>query len=81
MSMENPIIDHIESKDIMLSKSGVISAKRMCAGSVDLKNSIISPLYGPFKNFIPTYIFIGENDIMKPDAELFVEKLKKEIIS
>ena len=81
MSMENPIIDHIESKDIMLSKSGVISAKKMCAGLVDLKNSIISPLYGTFKNFIPTHIFIGENDIMKPDAELFVEKLKKENIS
>ena len=80
MSMENPIINHIESKDIMLSKSGVISAKKMCAGLIELKSSIISPLYGSFKNFTPTYIFIGENDIMKPDAELFVEKLKKETI-
>ena len=77
-SMNNPAIEVIDYQDIMLSKVGVISAKTMCAGEADLQSREISPLYGSFKNFIPTYIFIGENDIMRPDEELFVEKLKAE---
>lgn len=79
-SMNNPAIEVIDNQDIMLSKVGVISAKIMCAGEMDLRSSEISPLYGSFKNFIPTCIFIGENDIMRPDEELFVEKLKADII-
>jgi acetyl esterase/lipase len=75
-SMSNPKIGAIDNQDIMLSKIGVVSAKKMCAGNIDLQNPEISPLYGSFKNFIPTYIFTGENDIMRPDELLFVEKLK-----
>jgi len=77
-SMTNPDIEKIEKDDIMLSKVGIISAKKMCAGDLNLQSSEISPLYGSFKNFIPTYVFIGENDIMRPDETLFVEKLKAE---
>jgi len=77
-SLSNSAIKEIDKKDIMLSKVGVVSAKTMCAGKLNLQSSEISPLYGSFKKFIPTYIFIGENDIMRPDEELFVEKLKAE---
>jgi hypothetical protein len=56
----------------MLSKVGVVSAKTMCAGDISLQNPEISPLYGNFKNFISTYIFIGENDIMQPDEIVFL---------
>jgi len=77
-SFSNPNIKEIDSKDIMLSKVGVISAKKMCSGSLDLNNKAISPLFGSFKNFITTYIFIGENDIMRPDEELFVQQLLQE---
>jgi acetyl esterase/lipase len=79
-SMTNPNVEVIDKQDIMLSKVGVISAKKMCAGHIDLKSPEISPLYGSFKHFIPTYIFIGENDIMQPDETLFVTKLKAENI-
>lgn len=77
-SFTNPAIDSIEKKDIMLSKAGVLSAKKMCAGDLDLKSREISPLYGHVKGFISTYIFIAENDIMRPDEEAFVEMLQRE---
>jgi acetyl esterase/lipase len=80
-SMTNPDIEAMDSKDILLSKVGVISAKTMCAGNIDLKSSEISPLYGNFKNFISTTIFIGEHDIMQPDEALFVSKLNAENIA
>jgi len=77
-SFTNPAIELIEKKDIMLSKVGVLSAKRMCAGDLDLRSREISPLYGHIKGFIFTYIFIAENDIMRPDEEVFVEMLQRE---
>lgn len=74
-SMTNPNIADRDKNDIMLSLKGVLSAKQMCAENIDLKSEIISPIYGNFKNFIDTYIFIAENDIMQPDQELLIEKL------
>jgi len=74
-SMTNPKIGAVDENDIMLSLKGVLSAKQMCAGNIDLKSEIISPIYGNYKNFIKTYIFIAENDIMQPDQELLVKKL------
>jgi len=75
-SMSNPEIDRIEKQDPMLSKAGVISAKTMCAGDLALKNEMISPLYGSFKHFPETYIFMAHNDIMYPDEVLAVKKMK-----
>ncbi|AXT49722.1 alpha/beta hydrolase [Aquimarina sp. BL5] len=75
-SMTNSEIDIIDVIDPMLSKAGLLSAKRMCAGNVDLKNEMISPLYGNFKGFPETILFLGEKDITYPDQKLVVDKLK-----
>lgn len=74
-SMTNPEIEKIDLVDPMLSKNGVLSAKRMCAGNTDLKDAIISPLYGNFEEFPETILFLAENDITYPDQKLTVEKL------
>lgn len=76
-SLSNPKVEEIENKDPMLSKKGVLSAKEMCAGKIDLKDKIISPLYGEFKDFPSTFLFISKNDITCADAELTVIKMKK----
>lgn len=74
-SMSNPAISSIEPNDLMLSRKGVISAKSMSAGNIDLRNEEISPLYGCFKDFVPTYLFTATHDIMYADAKLFEKKL------
>jgi len=74
-TMSNPKIDAIDETDPMLSKLGVLSAKKMCADNDDLANMMISPLYGNFKNFPKTILFLAENDITYPDQQLTVEKL------
>ena len=73
--MSNPEIEKIDAIDPMLSKAGVLSAKKMCAGDIDLKNELISPLYGSFENFPPILLFLAENDITYPDQKLAVKKL------
>ncbi|CAM1349738.1 alpha/beta hydrolase fold domain-containing protein [Tenacibaculum insulae] len=76
-TMTNKMIAIVDAKDPMLSKKGVLSAKKMCAGNVDLKNEIISPLYGSFNQFPKTILFLAENDITYPDQQLAVQKMKK----
>lgn len=76
-SMSNLAIKTLEKSDPMLSTEGVLSAKKMCAGSKDLKDPIISPLYGSFEGFPSTVLFLAKNDIMYPDGKLAEMKMKK----
>ena len=76
-SMSNPKIKTFEKIDPMLSKKGVLSAKKMCAGNKDLKDQMISPLYGSFEGFPSTVLFLAKKDILYPDAKLAEIKMKK----
>lgn len=38
------------------------------AGNLDLHNPLISPLFGDFSGFPPTYIQVGENEILYSDS-------------
>lgn len=74
-SMTNSEIEKVDIIDPMLSKTGVLSAKKMCVGNKDLKNEMISPLYGSFEKFPKTILFLAENDITFPDQKLAVKKI------
>ena len=76
-SMSNPEIEKVDNIDPMLSKTGVLSAKKMCVENNDLKNAMISPLYGSFEDFPQTILFLAENDITYPDQKLAVKKFIK----
>lgn len=47
----------------------------------DLKDPLISPLFGDFSGFPPTYIQVGENEILLSDSLLLHKKLVQENIS
>ena len=74
-SMTNPEIEKVDLIDPMLSKAGVVCAKKMCVGTNDLKNEMISPIYGSFEKFPQTVLFLAENDITYPDQKLLVRRL------
>jgi len=80
-SMSNLEIKNFDNIDPMLSKIGVLSAKKMCVENNDLKNIMISPLYGSFENFPQTILFLAENDITYPDQKLAVKKFIEAKIS
>lgn len=71
----HPAIDAIDLTDPILSKKGVLSAKRMCAENQDLRDPRLSPIVGSAESFPETVLFMAENDITYPDQQLFVEKL------
>ncbi len=76
-SFSNPDIDTIDPIDPMLSKKGLMSAKKMCAKDKNLKDPIISPIYGSFEGFPETILFAAERDITYPDQILAYEKANK----
>jgi acetyl esterase/lipase len=76
-SFTNPKIDEVDKKDIILSKKGVLSAKRMTIGDTNINEKSISPINGDFSNFPELHLFIAENDISFPDQELLVQKLNR----
>lgn len=76
-TISNPQIDEIDNIDPMLSKIGVLSAKKMCVGNNDLTNAQISPINGSFDKFPITFLFLAENDITYPDQKLLIQKLIK----
>jgi acetyl esterase/lipase len=79
-SFSNPEIDTVDKSDPMLSKKGVLSAKKMAYGSGDLKDSDMSPIYGEFRVFPKTVLFLAENDITYPDQKRLIKKLDDERI-
>ena len=75
-SMTNPDIDKIDQLDPMLSKNGVLSAKKMCAINGNVVDKAISPINGNFDGFPDTILFLAEHDITYPDQLRTVQKMK-----
>ena len=67
----DPVLDH-EYLDRMIENY---------AGGQALSNPLISPLFGNFKGFPPTYIQVGDNEILLSDAMLLHKKMLKENVS
>lgn len=54
--------------DPVLDGEYIERMKQAYAEGLDLKNPLISPLYGDFKGFPPTYIQVGDNEILLSDS-------------
>lgn len=76
-SVSNPKIKEIDKIDPILSINGVLSANTMCVGTRSLKDPLISPLFGDLENLPPIHLFMATDDILTPDQEIFVDKIKE----
>lgn len=52
------------------------SCSRFYAGDNDIKDPLISPLYGNLEGLPPISIYAGENEILRDDSIMFAEKAK-----
>lgn len=55
--------------DPVLNKAYIDRMVEAYAGEQELKNPLVSPLFGDFEGFPPTYIQVGENEILLSDSE------------
>ncbi|MFE3573416.1 alpha/beta hydrolase fold domain-containing protein [Lysinibacillus sp. NPDC059133] len=75
MSFKNPLISEYEEKDPMLASEGMEVITKIWAADKDLKDSLISPIYGDFKGLGKITHFIGTHECLYPDAIRLDEKL------
>ena len=74
VSMENPEIEHVQENDKMLNKDLLKMAGVAYAGSEEqIKNYLVSPIYGPLEKLENITIYTGTYDILNPDAHKLVE--------
>ncbi|CAN5365964.1 hypothetical protein BH09ACT1_BH09ACT1_03200 [soil metagenome] len=76
IDLGNPGITAIEAGDVMLGRDGLIEAGRLWAGDHDHRSPLISPLFADLAGLPPVHIYQGERDILAPDAELFVKRVR-----
>ncbi len=73
-SMENPEIEQVQENDKMLNKDLLKMAGVAYAGSEEqVKNYLVSPIYGPLEKLENVTIYTGTYDILNPDVHKLVE--------
>ncbi len=75
ISLSNPEIKKLERKDLLLSPKSLLICSHNFADDLDLKDPIVSPLYGNMVDLNSIGIFVGTHEILLPDCR----KLKKKI--
>ncbi len=63
--------------DPILNREYLDNAIAAYASGQDLKNPLISPLFGNFTGFPPTYIQVGSNELLLSDSLLLKKNLEK----
>ena len=77
VTMTNPAIADVASKDLILGLDGLAWSGRAWAGARDLTDPMISPLHDSLAGLPPMHIHQGDRDILRPDAELFAAKARR----
>lgn len=67
--------------DPVLNAEYLADMIRNYASEQDLKNPLISPLFGAYEGFPPTYIQVGGNEILMDDSVMLYKKLLKANVS
>ena len=74
VSMENEKIDEYQVNDKELNKETLTLAGIAYAKDTDVKNYLVSPIYGDLSKLKNLVIYTGTYDILNPDAHLLQEK-------
>lgn len=67
--------------DPVLNADYIKRAVDFYAGEQNLTNPFISPLYGDYKDFPPTYIQVGDNEILLSDSVALHKKMIKDNVN
>ena len=77
-SMTNIEMDKVQEKDKILNKELLrLAGINYAGGEEELKNYLISPIYGPLEKLENIIIYTGTSDILNPDVHK-LQKLAKE---
>jgi len=75
LTMSNELIEEYEPKDPLLPVEGLIYAGKLYSGGEDLKNPLLSPIYGDMSNLGVIMLFYGTNEVFYPDCLELTKKI------
>jgi monoterpene epsilon-lactone hydrolase len=75
VSMSNHGIDKYLETDILLDRKALIECGKLYAGSLELKDPLVSPMYGNLEDLPPIKIWVSDDELFYPDCLLLNEKL------
>lgn len=76
ITMSNPEIGNVDTKDKLLSIDGLRMAGQAYAEDLDPRDPKVSPIYGDFSDIPPISLFIGTHDVFLPDARKLKQHLR-----
>ena len=79
VTMSNPQMQEVSKRDPMLPL-GDNKLGQLHAGDRDMKDFLVSPLYGSLKGLGKISLFTGTDDILNPDARLLKSKAETESV-
>jgi monoterpene epsilon-lactone hydrolase len=68
VTMTDPRIAEIAPLDPMIAPAGLAEAGRLWAGDLDVRDPLVSPLFGDLAGLPQTLITVGDHDILFADA-------------
>ena len=75
LSLSNKEIPEYESRDCLLSVEGLIYTGKYYSGGEDLKNPLLSPIYGDLGSLGDILLIFGSNEVFYPDCVDLAEKI------
>lgn len=76
LDLTNPLIDKYAANDVTLAVDGLREIGRLWAGNTSHHDFRLSPLYGQVRYLRDVTIFAGTKEIMCPDINQFVQRLR-----
>ena len=73
--MSNPEIDNYIDTDVLLNVQGLMDCGKLYADQLDLKDPMVSPLYGNLENLSQIKIWVSDCELFYPDCVLLNQKL------
>ena len=76
MTMQGESYDRCAELDPMLTRGYITAARDAYAAGADVKDPLLSPLFGNFTGFPPTLIQVGDHEILYSDSAMLYDRLR-----
>lgn len=77
LELKNPLVEEYQKDDVTLDAEGLRQVGQLWAGNTHPADYRLSPINGDVSALRDVTIFVGTREIMYPDTNDFVEKLKQ----
>ena len=77
LSLSHPDIPAYVSREMILPLEGLNHAASLYAGGADLRNPLLSPIYGNLNNLGNIKLVFGTEEVFYPDCRTLIEKIGK----